>query len=158
MLNRLIMLVAAVGIGGAASFVLGESLPRKWFSAEMPFFRCYSWEKGGRFYQKLGVHKWKDHMPDMSRIVPGMVKKKAALAHTPENMSRLVQELCVAELVHWLLIIFVSPLAALTLGGVAGIAAGILYALGNLVFVIIQRYNRPRLYEIQKRMEKRRRK
>jgi len=104
------------------------------------------------------VHLWKDHMPDMSRIIPGMVKKKAQMARTPETMWMLILETCGAEFIHDLLIIFISPMVYAAIRGFEGVIAAVIYALGNLLFVIIQRYNRPRLVEIHKRMEKRREK
>ena len=117
-------------IGGVLSFCVGQALPRRWFHPDAFPFRPFAWEKGGKIYERLGVRRWKDLLPDMSRIVPGVVKKKASLNRTPEAMALLVRETCEAEAVH--------------------------YVLGNLLFVIIQRYNRPRLAAIQKRLEMRR--
>ena len=94
----------------------------------------------------------------MSRIVPGMVKKKASLNRTPEAMALLVRETCVAETVHWALIVCVTPLLAWAVPGLSGAVIALCYVLGNLLFVIIQRYNRPRLAAIQKRLEMRRKK
>lgn len=155
-MKRLIVAVLVAALGGFASFLLGQSLPRRWFRSEGALYRCYPWEKGGRVYLKVRVHKWKDIVPDMSRIIPGVFRKKAALAAKPELMARLVQETCVAEFIHWLLLIVISPVVLAVIGGWAGAAAAVVYALGNLVFIIIQRYNRPRLVELHKRMEKRR--
>lgn len=144
--------------GGFASFFIGQLLPRSMYDPGKFPYRAFRWENGGHIYEKLGVQKWKDHMPDMSRIIPGMVKKKAALARTPESMLLLIKETCGAELIHWLLIIFVSPLVGQAFDGWLRPVAGGAYALGNLLFVIIQRYNRPRLMEIYRRMEMRREK
>ena len=57
----------------------------------------------------------------------------------------MIQETCVAELIHMLL--SVTGLACLAIWpGLGGIAVTIVYILlGNLPFIIIQRYNRPRL-------------
>lgn len=142
--------------GGILSFCAGQALPRKWFSSEAFPFRPFVWEQGGRCYERLGVRRWKDVLPDMSRLVPGMVKKKAALNRTPEAMDRLVRETCVAEAVHWALILCMTPLLAYAVPGPLGALIALGYALGNLLFVIIQRYNRPRLVEIRKRLEMRR--
>lgn len=154
-MKRFLIGALIAALGGLLSFVFGQSLPRRWFHPQRAFYKCFDWEDGGKIYLKLGVHKWKDLVPDMSRIIPGVFKKKAGKALTPEMMWRLVQETCVAELVHWLLVVVVSPAVFAAIGGFAGIACAALYAAGNLVFVIIQRYNRPRLLEIHKRMEKR---
>lgn len=156
--RRLIYAVIVAAAGGFALFLIGQLLPRSLYDPQKFPYRAFRWEKGGCIYEKLGVHKWKDHVPDMSRMIPGMVKKKAALARTPESMMILIKETCGAELIHWLLIIFISPLVGQALGGWLGTVAGGAYALGNLAFIIIQRYNRPRLMEIYRRMEMRRKK
>jgi glycosyl-4,4'-diaponeurosporenoate acyltransferase len=148
--------VAIAVVGGFVSFAIGQSLPRRWFDFDAFPYRDFAWEKKGKIYDRVRVHKWKDWVPDMSRFVPFMVKKKAALARTPEAMARLIKETCVAEVVHWGLIAIVSPVIALTSGGAFGALLGAVYGTCNLSFVIIQRYNRPRLREILRRMEERR--
>ena len=125
---RCALYLAALGV---AAHPLGQALPRKWFCAEKAPWRSAPWEKGGRIYLKLGIRKWKDHLPDMSRLMPDMVRKDLG-----SDPAVLVQETCVAECVHW----------ALTL---------VYNVLGNVSFIVIQRYNRPRL---QKLAEKTRRK
>ena len=60
---------------GVAAHPLGQALPRKWFCAEKAPWRPAPWEKGGRIYLKLGIRKWKDHLPDMSRLMPDMVRR-----------------------------------------------------------------------------------
>ena len=75
---------------------LGQALPRRWFDPYQAPYRCRDWEQGGRVYNKLHIRRWKDRLPDMSRLMPDMVKKKLAAA---DPMS-LVQETCVAEAVH----------------------------------------------------------
>lgn len=140
---------------GAISFVLGQLMPRRWFDFDAFPYRAFAWENGGSIYEKLRVRAWKDRVPDMSRIIPKMVKKKAALARDERSMERLVRETCVAELVHWALIIIASPIIGVKVGGWLGAVIAVLYAAGNLLFVIIQRYNRPRLAEILRRMKER---
>ena len=83
---------------GVAAHPLGQALPRKWFCAEKAPWRPAPWEKGGRIYLKLGIRKWKDHLPDMSRLMPDMVRKDLG-----SDPAVLVQETCVAECVHWAL-------------------------------------------------------
>ena len=155
-LGQLLNAAIVAVFGGFAFFLIGQLLPRSIYDPNRFPYRPWKWEKNGEIYKKLGVHVWKDHVPDMSRIIPGVVKKKAQLARTPETMWLLILETCGAEFIHFLLIIFISPLVYAAIRGPWGVLAGIAYALGNLIFVIIQRYNRPRLVEIHRRMEKRR--
>jgi len=158
LMGRLLDAVIVVALGGFAFFLIGQLLPRRIYRPDAFPYRPWKWENSGKIYTKIGVHLWKDHMPDMSRIIPGMVKKKAQMARTPETMWMLILETCGAEFIHDLLIIFISPMVYAAIRGFEGVIAAVIYALGNLLFVIIQRYNRPRLVEIHKRMEKRREK
>lgn len=100
---------------------MGQALPRRWFDPHRAPYRCRDWEKGGRVYNKLHIRRWKDRLPDMSRLMPDMVKKKLAAA---DPMS-LVQETCVAECVHcWLVALSVGMLFCgkrVVMGAVAGI-------------------------------------
>ncbi|MGI6239720.1 MAG: hypothetical protein ACOYI5_08860 [Christensenellales bacterium] len=148
--------VVFVLASGLLSFFVGQALPRRWFDFNAFPYRDFPWEDGGRVYSRLNVRAWKDKLPDMSRIMPFVVKKKALLARTPEAMARLIRETCVAEIVHWGLIVLMSPVLAVWQGGVRGALFALFYAAGNLLFIIIQRYNRPRLKEVLRRMEGRR--
>ena len=109
-MSGIVSAVIIAALGGLFFFVIGQMLPREWFDPKSFPYRCYKWERSGKIYQKTGVHWWKDAVPDMSRIIPGMVKKKAHLATDSKKMRILIKETCVAELVHWLLIIFISPM------------------------------------------------
>jgi glycosyl-4,4'-diaponeurosporenoate acyltransferase len=153
--GRLLTALIIGAVCGVISFVTGQMLPRGRFDYDAFPYRAFKWEKGGAIYEKIRVRAWKDRLPDMSRIIPKMVKKKASLARDERAMERLVQETCVAEFVHWLLIIIASPIIGVKVGGLLGAIVAVLYALGNMLFVIIQRYNRPRLREILRRMEER---
>jgi hypothetical protein len=80
---------------------LGQAIPGP-FDPEKRLFRSRKWEKNGRVYTKLAIDKWKKLVPDMSRILPDMVKKElpGSGAVTADQAAALVQETCRAELVH----------------------------------------------------------
>ena len=54
---------------------LGQAIPGP-FDPEKRPFRSRKWEQNGRVYTKLAIDKWKKLVPDMSRILPDMVKKE----------------------------------------------------------------------------------
>ena len=72
---------------------LGQALPRRWFDGERFPYRCYKWEKQGRIYTRIGVERWKTLVPDMSRLLPDMVKKQveptAVTAAQVSTLSRI---------------------------------------------------------------------
>ncbi len=135
---------------------LGQALPRR-FEPERPPFRPWKWEKNGRVYARLGIDKWKKLVPDMSRLLPDMVKKQLpdGGAVTAAQAETLVQETCRAEVVHTASCLL--GLAFLWLwpgwGGVIVLAVWVLLA--NLPFILIQRYNRPRLTRLAALLRKR---
>lgn len=139
------------------SHMVGERLPRRWFRPEGRFFAGFAWEQGGRVYERLGIRFWKDRVPDMSRLDPRMQRKQLRAARSREELERLVRETCVAETVHWTLIPL-SPLLLWLWPGLGGAVTLVLYVLlGNLPFILIQRYNRPRLAALLRRPSRRER-
>ena len=127
---------------------LGQALPRRWFDGERFPYRCCKWEKQGRIYTRIGVERWKALVPDMSRLLPALMPAKKLTEETFADLPRMIQETCVAELIHVLL--SVTGLACLAIWpGVGGAVVTAVYILlGNLPFIIIQRYNRPRLQRL----------
>ena len=71
--------------------------------------------------------------------------------HTGKLIAeRLVQETCVAECVHWVLL-GLSPVFVFTMAQPYAAIAATLYALSHVPFIVIQRFNRPRLLAAAKR-------
>ncbi len=133
---------------GFLSFVLGRILPKKKISWNRFPYRSMKWERGGRIYRKLGVHLWHKRLPDMSRILPGSMPAKAITGPVADSqLLVMIQETCVAEIVHMVLIfsgvfcLWIDP-------GFGGIICTAGNAVGNSLFVVIQRYNRPRLVHL----------
>lgn len=132
--------LAVIGLASSAAALL----PRRWFHADRFPFRPQRWEHEGKIYEKLAVQRWKDKLPDMSRFLPWLTQKQVSASISAAHAELLVQETCVAELVH-------DILAILTFGCVWiwpgwGLWLSIAYVLiGHLPYIVIQRYNRPRL-------------
>lgn len=134
---------------------LGQAIPGP-FDPEKRPFRSRKWEQNGRVYTKLAIDKWKKLVPDMSRILPDMVKKQVTpTAVTAAQAAVLVQETCVAEAVHTAS----SLLGLVCLGlwpGWGGVLVWLVwFLLGNLPFILIQRYNRPRLIRLRALLQRR---
>ncbi len=136
--------VLYLALVGVAFRHIGNALPRNRFHAERFPFRAYRWENGGACYLRLGIRWWKDKLPDMSRVCRDMYPKVVDRAPNADNFVRLIQESCVAECIHLALIVFSLPVLRIWPGRPGQIIYA-LYALGNLPFIMIQRYNRPRL-------------
>lgn len=139
---------------GIAAHFIGEVLPRSWFDADRFPFRCQTWEQNGRIYEKIGVRKWKDRLPDKSKMAKHMVRKSVSLTGGADQVERLVQETCVAEIVHWVLMLL-SWIIRLLCGSWYGTVIAVLYALSHVPYIIIQRYNRPKLQMLAQRLKQR---
>ena len=115
-------------------------------------WRALSWEREGRFWQDtLNVRGWMNSVPDMSRIMSDMVPKRLDPPVTVEKLDVLIRETCVAEMIHWLLTLFGFG-CLLIWKGIGGLILSLMFAFGNLPFVIIQRYNRPSLMRLRNRL------
>lgn len=146
-----ILYIAALGV---LSHFVGQALPRDKFDAKCFPCRAAQWEKSGKVYEKLGIKRWKDYLPDMSKIMPDMVKKKMSAAKE-QGTAVLIAETCVAECVHWALIVLSLGIFLFWRGGWAVLFWLVYNILGNVPFIIIQRYNRPRLVMLEERRERR---
>ena len=128
---------------------LGQALPRRWFDGERFPYRCYKWEKQGRIYTRIGVERWKT-------LVPDMVKKQVdPTAVTAAQAAVLVQETCVAEAVHTASSLLGLLCLRLWPGWGGVLVWAVWFLLGNLPFILIQRYNRPRLLRLRSLLQRR---
>lgn len=144
-----IVYIAVLGLG---SHYLGEALPRDKFDPLKFPFSPFFWEKSGRFYKALHVKKWKKKMPDASKWFSDMVPKRLDSGIKAENVDILIKETCVAEIIHYLLCLG-SCGVCLIWKGTPGIVIWIITIAVNLVFVVIQRYNRPHLVKLSERLK-----
>lgn len=144
--------LAAVGI---ALFIVGRILPKKWFNADKFPYKCFGFEKEGRIYDALHIRSWQKKMPDMSRLFAKLMpaKKFTDRQQDVEKLPLMIQETCIAEFIHLLLFILGWG-CVLLWEGIWGWIVAIVYNLvGNVPFIIIQRYNRPRLKKTLKMAE-----
>ena len=146
-------MAAIVGVTGIPAFFMGEKVKRDRLDPDAFPFAPWKWEQNGRIYEKVGIKWWKNRVPDMSKYMKRAFSKQGNLNRTPEHLHKLVLEMCSAELVHWFLFL-VSPLFAILIPG-WGWPIMIGYIISNIMSIIIQRYNRPRIQEIIRRIEKR---
>ena len=138
-----------------AAFFIGRLIPKKWFCVDMFPWKAWKFEKGGRIYEKLHVRKWMNRVPDMSRILPFMMPAKKVELGDLQKMDVVIKETCIAELIHGMNCIL--GLYCLKLyPGIGGIIIAFLYAfVFNIPYMLIQRYNRPRLIALSKRLYER---
>ena len=140
---------------GVILFIVGRVLPKEKFSFGRFPFCTLPIEDGGKIYQRIGVHKWKDGFPDMSRILPFLMpSKRLPKAVTAEQIELMIQEACIAEWIHGLLSVLGFGCVFIW-KSMGGWIVSVLYLFGNLPYMVIQRYNRPKFVSLLRTMRKR---
>lgn len=135
---------------GLMSFLLGRLISRHKFDHTLGIFAVGQIEKA--FYDRIGIKHWQNKLPDMSRILPWAMPAKSMDNNCRSNIGVMINETCVAGLTHALLCVFGFGCAFIW-QGVGGILASVAYCIGNIPFIMIQRYNRPRLVRVAAAME-----
>lgn len=110
------------------------------------WFQSRAWER--KLYQVLRVKHWKNKLPTFDADVfdPRI--------HTWDEIA---QAMCQSELVHEVIVVlsFVPPAFAVLFGAFwAFLITSVLAAAFDLLFVMIQRYNRPRIIKLIKREQR----
>ncbi len=130
----------------------GELFPRSRVRENAFCFQTFSWEKEGKIYEMLKIKKWKKKLIDMSKIMKySKVRKEIGDCVTSKQVAALIKETCIAEASHWFLCIASLPVRQLW-NGWLGFLIWFVYCLGNLPYIIVQRYNRPNLKRLYQKM------
>ena len=114
---------------------------------ESLWFREKAFEK--RLYRLLRVQSWKKHIPTYDPDTFDAGRK---------TVAEIVGATCQAEIVHEVIMaLSLLPIALIPLlgGAAALIVTSLLSLLIDSVFVILQRYNRPKLVRVMERLERR---
>lgn len=83
-----IFTVAVIVLDGIVAGI-ARAMPKKWFDPNKKFFTAN--KKILNFYQKIGVKKWKDHIPELGQFT-GFHKNHVAEPGSPEYVSRFMLE------------------------------------------------------------------
>lgn len=147
--------VAVILIDAIFATIVRWAMPEKWFSVDKKLF--VPSKRTCRFYEKLGIKKWKDKVLELGGF-SGFHKDKLGDATNNEYVSRFIIEANYGILVHifcivfGFLVVFVFPLKYwLCFGIPVAFVNGVL----NLLPLWILRYNLPKLHTLYKYNQKR---
>jgi glycosyl-4,4'-diaponeurosporenoate acyltransferase len=123
-------------------------IPLKKLNPGKRFFHAYKWEQDGRIYEKLfKVRSWKHLIPNGSALYKNAFSIRRLSDSSPEYLQRWLKESVRSEICHWLMI---PPGFLFFLWN--NVLVGwlmVLYAfLNNLIPIVLQRYNRPRMRKL----------
>jgi glycosyl-4,4'-diaponeurosporenoate acyltransferase len=141
-LDALVWAAWSVVVGYAA-----HRLPLGLLDHDGPLTRLRSWERGGRAYERLGIRRWKDRLPEFGAVFRGGTSKRSLPSRDTPALVRFTAETRRAELVHWAIPLLAPVFAVWNPAWLFGAMVG--YAvLANAPCLIVQRYNRGRLQRI----------
>ena len=135
---------------GIIIFIIGRIYPRRWIKPNSFLMKSFPFEKQGKIYEKLHIKKWKTKLPDASLILgklfPWLMPTKRLNNNKPTKIALLLKETCVAESTHFFAIL--TGFACIRIWRRYGFIISILNSLWHIPFILIQRYNRPRLLHV----------
>lgn len=118
------------------------------FDCRSPWFQPKAFE--APLYKALKVKKWKDRMPTYDPRL---------FCLTENTLEQIVRNMCQAEVVHEVIVLlsFVPMLFSLVWGSFPVFLITSILAAGiDTLFVMLQRYNRPRLVRLMNKQHSRR--
>ena len=139
--------ISVIVVSGIVATLVRQVLPEKWFN-EMDIKVS---KKEMRFYEKLGVKKWKDLVPELG-FFTGFRKNKIANPKSIEYVDRYILEINYGIYVHFVsifasfLIVFIYPLKYCLM---FGIPVAIVSVILHLMPLFTLRYNLPKLKAIK---------
>ena len=130
--------VMRLAVGTALDFIMKNKANYKnwWFREKR--FEC-------KLYKLIRVHKWKKYIPTYD---PNTFDAKR------KTVEELVGATCQAEVIHEIIMVLsLLPIASIPLlgGAEAMIITSVLSMMFDSLFVILQRYNRPKLVRVMNR-------
>jgi len=141
-------------IQGLVGFIAAHR-PQKRFNPENWRYRTRKWEKDGRIYQDwFKIKHWKPVVWDAGRVFQRDFRKDHVDPANPGNLERWIIETCRAEWCHHITFWFILPLTAFNPPALTQF--WLLYDMVlNLVPIVVQRYNRPRLKKLLTGLQRR---
>jgi glycosyl-4,4'-diaponeurosporenoate acyltransferase len=125
-----------------------QKLPTSTYDYTRWLYRVRDWENGGEIYERLfRVKSWKSKLPDIGDFFKWRFSKRHFRSSGKSYVRTFLMESCKAEFAHWMIILS-SPVFLLLGGPKAFFEFFLLSTVLNLPYIIIQRYNRPRMIRL----------
>lgn len=125
--------------------LLAMKIPDQWFKQHQHLFRTWKWERKGQIWNDIfQIRKWKKKLPDASLLIKAAFSKKSLQGATTASFKKFIIETQRGELTHWLSML-PAPLFFIWNPKWAGMLILIYAFFSNVPFILVQRYNRPRL-------------
>lgn len=136
-------ILGMIAINGIIAIIFCKWLPKKWFAGEKKLFNPS--KKECKFYEKLGIKKWKDLNIDLGKL-NGFKKDK--VENSPEHIERFILENnmgFVEHLVSAIVSIFALFILPMKFWLPMALPIVVTSFILNVLPIMILRYNMPRL-------------
>lgn len=133
-------------------FIFCISIDTSFFDENKKYYKACNFEKYGKFYaDKFKIKIWKDILPQ--HIGKGGFSKKHLRSTSKEYIDYFIMETCRGEWDHRMnCLYFIVSFSVNSI--LPGFVFSVLVILFNIPFIIIQRYNRFRLQELRRRINR----
>jgi len=120
-------------------------IPISFFDPRASLYQTKAWEKGGEIYDRIfHVKAWKKWIPSGAKVYTGAFEIKNLPSFSLDYVDTWLKESCRAEFCHWMMIL--PGFLFFFWNSVDGAWWMVAYAVANnIVPIIMQRYNRPRV-------------
>ena len=140
-----------VGAWHMTFLTLCQKRPDHSYRPTARLYRPHAWEREGRWYRDhLNINAWKDRLPQFI-AKDGGFSKGHLRSLSPAYLDRFVRETCRGEWMHTCNAFCMVPILLLN-APLVGVTLSAFVFLGNVPFVMIQRYNRFRLQALQRHL------
>lgn len=148
----LIILVDCVvwAVWGTAVGYAGHRRPLERLDHDSWLTRIRGWEREGRTWERLGIRRWKDRLPEAGSFFGGGMSKRALPGRDPDDLARFAAETRRAEWVHWV-VMAIIPVFALWNPPVLLVAMALYGVVANVPCIVVQRFNRARIQRVLRR-------
>ncbi len=158
--STLLWFLLAFGVVVVATFLiafLASLLPIKFYDPDKKIFHVFKFEK--KLYEKLGIKKWKDKIPELGKQLSGFDKHTIAEPDNPEYVHKFLVENCKGDFLHAIsivysilslfILLFIMPYPfILTMWLPIAFVAIFIHSLSYMIL----RYTRPKLMVLHKRL------
>lgn len=153
--------VLAVAVDGFVAFVI-RRMPEKYFDYRRRIFKTS--EKSMKFYDMIGVKRWKDFVPELGMFT-NFRKNKIRNPGDPQYLERYILEACYGIVIHYASVPTSFLLILFDFGMYSGnsnlwLTVALPVAIVNAILILlpayILKYNLPkivRLYELRKKRD-----
>ena len=153
LLSILFSLVFLLIIDAVVAIIV-RILPKKWVNPFNRIYKVHKWES--KLYLRLGIRKWKDLIPESGKALTGFGKREVENIKDNTYLYKFMEETVYAEIMHLVsaflgfLVVFIN----LKLWLIVGLPLAIFNLILQIMPVMVQRYNRPKLMLAYRRNEK----